>query len=285
MCALCDTCLEQSVPIYTFSQFGSILFLLNFGLDHDAGLLSTSSPAVPPTNRGGGGGDASLQGGARRTDAAFSQGGASIRLLMSRRAVFHVVSHGLVATSVLAGECVGVCVAPLAIRKVKLCVCVALHDIDKRLLDVACTPRGALFPAVVMVVLGLTSSWSEAILLASAYSISATSVKKLRQLHRAGTGHSHPAFQLHLVRMLTAQNVVMGLLLAVPYAVATGVTFLYVRQKKLIVTSRDSFAAKTRCCPHEAKRCQGFLSCGSFALWCCSLLVHLDAYCSVCFAL
>ena len=80
-----------------------------------------------------------------------------------------------------------------------------------------------------MVVLGLTSSWSEAILLAFAYSISATSVKKLRQLRRAGPSHSHPGFQQHLVRMLTAQNVVMGLLLAVPYAVASGFTFLYVR--------------------------------------------------------
>ena len=91
--------------------------MLNFGLDHDAGLLLTSSPAAPATDRGGGsgggGGDASLQGGACRADAAFS--GASIRLLMSRRAVFHVVSHGLVTTSVLAGACVAVCVAPLAI--------------------------------------------------------------------------------------------------------------------------------------------------------------------------
>ena len=112
LCAFSDAhvSVQQSVPIYTFSQFGSILFLLNFGLDHDVGLLS-AAVAAPPTNRRG-------NGGLRRADAAFSQGGASICLLMSHKAVFHVVSHGLVATSVLAGECVQYCATFASTRHV-----------------------------------------------------------------------------------------------------------------------------------------------------------------------
>lgn len=49
----------------------------------------------------------------------------------------------------------------------------------------------------------------------------------MTQLRLTAKNYEHSSFQHHLVFMLNTQNILMGLLLAAPYAIATGMTFLY----------------------------------------------------------
>ena len=109
-----------SVPIYTFSQFGSILFLLGFGLDHDlsmlsTGIVATAATATAPETR------SLLRTPLRTTTTANGvptqptptaggggSGGASLRAL-TRRALVHVFFHALVVTAVVAGSLLTAC--------------------------------------------------------------------------------------------------------------------------------------------------------------------------------
>lgn len=139
------------MPIYTFAQFGSILFLLNFGLEHDISLYS----------RAAGGTDMATP--TKDSPKMIAPVATDVRALTTRRALIHTVSHAAVVTIVLSrkhfcfnGPRFQRCLTGFS---TKCCLCLRF--------------------AVVVMLLGLVESWSEACLLALSYSICATAVKKV----------------------------------------------------------------------------------------------------------